>query len=263
MAYIKKYSYKMWSNVENLDVDDLLSQLSTYGKLIKKTAKTSSFQWNSYFVKKTHYPFFEGIFRHLFLSNRCKNSWNISNYLIYHGIYTPLPIAYIEILKFSLPYQHLFVSEYLFENYNVEIFIRDNVYIEKGITLHEFFNTIKKLIIHLWEKGIYHKDLSGKNLLTVNGDKIYLIDLDSTRLINPIDIKYKIRNLTQIYDSFCDFVDEEKLKDFIFSLLYDFQKNEMKKIYFQIQQLQKQRRAQHIKNMCLQQTKKDSDNNGQ
>lgn len=246
----------MWSNVENFDVDNLLSQIFTYGKLIKETPKVSSFQWNSYFVKKTHYPFIEGIFRHLFLPNRCRNSWNISNYLIHHGIYTPFPIAYIEILKLSLPYQHFFISEYLFENYNIEIFVRDNIYTEKGITLQDFFDTIKELIILLWEKGIYHKDLSGKNLLTVNGDKIYLIDLDSTRLMNPIEIEYKIRNLTQIYDSFCDFVDERILKDLIFSLLYDFQKNESEELYLLIQQLQKKRRAQHIKNMCTQQIKK-------
>ncbi len=256
MTSTKKYRYKIWSNVENFDVDNLLSQLSTNGKLIKETPKTSSFQWNSYFVKKTHYPFIEGIFRHLFLSNRCRNSWNISNYLIHHGIYTPFPIAYIEISKHSLPYQHFFISEYLFENYNIEIFVRDKIYIEKGITLQDFFNTIKKLIILLWEKGIYHKDLSGKNLLTVNGDRIYLIDLDSTRLINPIEIKYKIRNLTQIYDSFCDFVDEERLRDFIFSLLYNFQKNELEAMYSQIQQLQKKRRTQHIKNMYTQKIKK-------
>lgn len=257
MQYRKQHNYQIWSNIENFDVEKILFQVSIPDKLLKETPATSSFQLNSYFVKKTRYSLLEGTFRHLFLSKRCRNAWNISNYLFNNGICTPHPIAYIELMKFSFPYQHLFISEYLFGSYNIEVFIRDNIYIKKGITLSDFFNTIQRLITLLWEKGIYHRDLSGKNLLTINGEKIYLIDLDSTHLINRIDMKYKIKNLTQIYDSFCDFVDEDILRNLIYSTLYDFRKYELEKIYSQIQQLQRQRRAQHIKNICIQKTKED------
>ncbi len=249
MKYKCNSQYRIWSNEENFDPDIFLSEIFITGKILKKTLKTSSFQWRSYFVKKTNYPIFEGIFRHLFLSNRCRNAWNISNYLIHSHIPTPKPIAYLEMLNFSLPYQHFFLSEYLYDSYNVEIFIKDNIYSKKGITLDTFFNTMKKFLVFLWEKGIYHKDLSGKNLLTVDGKNIYLIDLDSTYLINRFTIKYKIRNLIQIYDSFCDFVDEEILKDLIFTVLSDSSSNELTTIYNKIKQLQKQRRTQHLRNV--------------
>lgn len=249
MIYKSNSQYRIWSNEEKFDPDTFLSEISNRGRILKKTSKTSSFQWHSYFIKKTDYPILEGIFRHLFLPNRCRNAWNISNYLTHYHVPTPKPIAYLEILKFSLPYQHFFLSEYLSDSYNVEIFVKNEIYSKKGITLENFFNTIKKFLILLWGKGIYHKDLSGKNLLTVNGETIYLIDLDSTYLINHFTIKYKIRNLVQIYDSFCDFVDEEILKDLIFTVLSDLSLDELTIIYNKIKVLQKQRREQHLRNM--------------
>jgi len=249
MVYKSNSRYRIWSNEENFDPEIFLSEIFNKGIVLKKTAKVSSFQWRSYFVKKTNYPIYEGIFRHLFLSNRCRNAWNISNYLIHAHIPTPKPIAYLEMLNYSLPYQHFFLSEYLFDSYNVEIFIKDDIYSRKGITLEDFFNTMKEFLLLLWEKGIYHKDLSGKNLLTVNGKSIYLVDLDSTHLINHFTIKYKIRNLIQIYDSFCDFVDEYILKDLIFTVLNDSSLNKLTIIYNKIKELQRQRRTQHLRNM--------------
>ncbi len=251
MEYRKKSNYQLWSNVKNFDPDDILNELYTKGKIIKETSKTSSFHLGVYFIKKTNYHFIEGAFRHVLLSKRCRNAWNISNYLIKSGIHTPQPIAHFETLKFYLPYQHFFISEYLQENCNVEVFIKNNIYIKKNITIDNFFHTLKKLLILLWEKGIYHKDLSGKNLLTISGDNIYLIDLDSVCLISPFQIKYKIKNLIQIYDSFCDFVNEEILKDLIFTVLSNISINELKTIYSRIKRLQEQRRIKHIKNIKI------------
>lgn len=244
MIYKKENLYQIWSNID-FNVDTFFSEILEQGKIIKQTSKTSSFQWNTYFVKKTNYPLVEGIFRHLFLPHRCRNAWEIGNFLVNHQILTPRPIAYIELLKFSFPYQHFFISEYLFDSYNVEEFIKKNIHIEKGIDLNDFFHSLKNLLIHLWEHGIYHRDLSGKNLLTKDGRDIYLIDLDSMHLINPIHMKYKIRNLIQIYDSFCDFVDEVILKDFIFSVSDYLSIKDLEKIFVMVQIGQKQRRHQH------------------
>ncbi|MGC9054635.1 MAG: lipopolysaccharide kinase InaA family protein [Candidatus Hydrogenedens sp.] len=249
MKYSKKSKYHIWSNEDNFDPDVFLTEIFNTGKVLKETDKTSSLQWYSYFVKKTNYSLSEGIFRHLFLSSRCRSAWNISNYLIDNHIPTPKPVAYLELLKYSLPYQHFFISEYLRGSYNIEVFIRDGIYLSKGITLEYFFEIMKRFLILLWDKGVYHKDLSGKNLLTMEGEPIYLIDLDATYLINHFAIKYKIRNLTQIFDSFCDFVNEKILKDFIFTMLDDLSLKEIKIIYTKIQQLQKQRRNQHLRNI--------------
>ncbi len=250
MNPIKKEHYLIWHNIDNSDLSEFLLGVNTNGEIIKETSKTTSYRVGHYFVKKTNYNFFEGILRHNLLSKRCRNIWNISNFLLHHNIPTPKPIAYLEKLKYGLPYQHFFISEYLERSQNVEIFIKNKLHIQNGISLKDFFNALENILLTLWENGIYHKDLSGKNLLTVNGEIIYLVDLDDTHLINYLDIKYKIKNLVQIYDSFCDFVEEEILKDFIFSILNQTSINQVDITYNKIKNLQQQRRTQHIRNIC-------------
>jgi len=256
MEYTRGNSYQIWSNIQNLDFENLLSKIPINGKIIKETSKSVSLQLDNYFIKKTKYNPFEGGFRHLFLSNRCRNIWYISNYLTNYEILTPKPIAYIEALTYSMPYQHYFISEFLYNSYNIEVFIKNEIYKEKGVSFYNFFNTLSKMILSLWEKGIYHKDLSGKNLLTINGQEIYLVDLDSTIIKKHLDIKYKIRNLIQIYDSFCDFLEEDILKNFIFSVLPELTNNELDSVYHKIQLLQKERREQHLNNLKKQTIKR-------
>ncbi len=249
MGYTRRKSYQVWSNIQNLDFESLLSEMPINGNVIKETNKSISLQLDKYFIKKTKYNPFEGILRHLFLSKRCRNIWYMSNYLINHEIVTPEPIAYIETFSYSMPYQHYFISEFLYNSYNVEVFIKNEIYKDKGISLDNFFDTLSKTVLSLWEKGIYHKDLSGKNLLTINGQKIYLVDLDSTAIKKHFNIQYKIRNLVQIYDSFCDFLEEDILKKFIFSLLTEMSNNELDSVYHKIQHLQNKRREQHLNNL--------------
>ena len=105
------------------------------------------------------------------------------------------------------------------------------------------------MVLSLWEKGIYHKDLSGKNLLTIDGQEIYLVDLDSAVIKKHFDIQYKIRNLVQIYDSFCDFLEEDILKNFVSFVLPELANNDLNSVYHKIQLLQKERRKQHINNL--------------
>ncbi|HOV32891.1 MAG TPA: lipopolysaccharide kinase InaA family protein [Candidatus Hydrogenedens sp.] len=162
---------------------------------------------------------------------------------------TPKPIAYVEIFLYSIPYKHFFISEFLYNTCNIEVFIKKNIYKEKGIFLSNFFNTFSKMVLSLWEKGIYHKDLSGKNLLTIDGQEIYLVDLDSAVIKKHFDIQYKIRNLVQIYDSFCDFLEEDILKNFVSFVLPELANNDLNSVYHKIQLLQKERRKQHINNL--------------
>ncbi|HOK09911.1 MAG TPA: lipopolysaccharide kinase InaA family protein [Candidatus Hydrogenedens sp.] len=243
---IKKQIYHALLNNRDVDIDDLITKINYATEIIKKTDKSISLKVDNYFVKKTTYSRFEGMIRHLLLRRRCKNAWNISRYLDSHSISTPKPIGYIELRQYFIPVQHIFITEFINDSCNVEMFVKNKIYIQKGVSLPEFFNSIHNLIFSLWEKKIYHKDVSGKNLLTTDGKRIFIIDLDSAIIKRTILLKDKLKSLVQLYDSFCDFVDEDTLRNFILSFLPELKSDKCVLLFNQIKELQSERRIKHL-----------------
>ncbi|MCX8065675.1 MAG: lipopolysaccharide kinase InaA family protein [Candidatus Hydrogenedentes bacterium] len=255
---IKTKGYQIWFNesfgelIHNLlDILDSLNFFNNDPRVeaIKISKKAVSLKINSVFMKITNYPLFEGIFRHLLLRQRCRNSWSISLTAIEMGIPVPTPMFYLERLYYGLPWQNIFASEYIPDSVDVEIFAKKFVKSNQLDRLENMLHEIVRITSLLWSHKLLHRDLSGKNILTIDGVNLFLVDLDSVKRCKKISLKDKIKNLTQLYDSFCDFVEEELLRSCIFSLLPEFNNDDKERIYYKVRELQLHRRHNHIRNL--------------
>ena len=255
IKFIRKENYQIWFNndfeqtvnkiFQTYQPEDLIYQ----GEAIKISKKAISRKFENIFLKITNFPFLEGAFRHIFLRERYRNAWNISIIASNLDIAIPTPIFYLEILFYKIPWQSFFAIEYIHNSVNIEKFAQQLV--EKKLTepLKKLFSELSATISNLWANNLYHRDLSGKNILTVDGSKIYLVDLDSVKILKNFSLQHKLKNLVQIYDSFCDYVEDELLKNCIFSLLPEYNFNTKEEIYQKVKKLQIIRRSNHIKNL--------------
>lgn len=245
--------YRIWFNElfekTVYELIDTLHKGETYGNLIKTSKKATCMRVDNVFIKLTNFPLIEGIFRHTFLRGRYKAPWEISILATELGIPVPTPIFYLENLYLGLPWQSIFASEFIHNSVDVETFAKKIVQSNLQKQLENMLFEIVKIVTLLWSHNLYHKDLSGKNILTTDGINLFLVDLDSVKIISSITLKHKVKNLTQLYDSFCDFVEEEILKSCIFSLLSEFSNSERERIYREIKRLQITRRNKHLQNL--------------
>ncbi len=226
-----------------------LENIPYSGEVIKISEKTISYRIGKIFFKTTRFSCVEGALRHLLLRQRYKNAWKISIFATQLGILVPKPILYSESLCFSVPWQSTYGIEYIENSVNVETYARGLVEQRLVNELNHLLSEISKAVYSLWSNNLYHRDLSGKNILTVDGSKVYIVDLDSVKILKVLPFKQKIKNLTQIYDSFCDYIEDELLKNCIFSLLPEYNLETKKKIYQTVKKLQMKRRMNHLQSL--------------
>ncbi len=65
----------------------------------------------------------------------------------------------------------------------------------------------------------YHRDLSGKNLLTLDGRQCMFVDLGCVHFDKPYGSRRRFKNHVQLYDSFVDVLPDAVLRDFLGMML--------------------------------------------
>jgi hypothetical protein len=110
--------------------------------------------------------------------------------------------------------------EYLDHTSNVERFTAEMI--QEGASesdISAFLQKLAEAVNALREAGVYHQDLSGKNVLTRKGELFFFIDLESIVPAERYTRKMHYKNHVQLYDSFCDLLGDDLLESFLAQML--------------------------------------------
>ena len=204
----------------NVNEDAILTLLRTPGTPIKDSTKTRTWFTPPFLVKESRGPVLVRLVRHTFQRHRHRRPWIAAHHLTAHDVGGPRPIAFIETGFLGLITRTTMVSEYLEGYRDVERFLIALVQQGAGKdTVAQFLAGLTDAVNDLVASGAYHADLSGKNIYTKDGTQFRFIDLDAVSLDVPYDDDLRLKNHIQIYDSFCDMLNDAMLVPFITRML--------------------------------------------
>ncbi len=193
--------------------------LKAPGDPLKASRKASVKVVGEWVVKRSHGRFGTGLARHTFRRTRYRRAWLAAHRLGSYGVLVPEPIAYVE-WGMGILWRNAFVTAHLDGCRNVEDFLR--ALIQRGgarDTLEGFLERLADAVNRLSGSGAYHADLSGKNIFTRDGQEFYFIDLDAVELDREYTDELRLKNHIQLYDSFCDELNDLLLVPFIERML--------------------------------------------
>ena len=207
--------------VSSETVRDLFDQaLGGAGEPLKVTRKSETRRLGPWVTKLCRAQAPLGLVRLNCRPSRYRRPWIVSWHLLNKGVGVPAPVAFIEKRSFGIIAACATVCEYLEGARTVEQYA-DRLVAQSAAEeeIERFLARLADSISRLVSSGAYHTDLSGKNILTRDGNSFYFIDLDSVVLNRPYSDGMRLRNHIQLYDSFCDRWDPNCLEPFLLRLL--------------------------------------------
>lgn len=201
-------------------LDAVLEILNTPGETLKRSKKTLVQRVGGWVVKQSDGPLPARLARLTFRRKRYRRGWLAARHLSREGVHTPRFIAYVEVGFAGLVFRNATIMEYLDGFHNVEHFVR--AMISGGATpdkISAFLSALADAVNRLIGSGAFHADLSGKNIFTNDGFSFHFIDLDAVELGAAYTDDRRMTNLVQLYDSFCDDLNDVFLAPFIIQLL--------------------------------------------
>lgn len=199
-----------------LDLEAILDAVNAPGETIKASHKSVTRRVGSWVIKETASQTALATLKLTILRERYRRGWAAGNFLQRYGVLVPTPHAFIERGGGVLIHGNTLVSDYLDGCINVEEYARQHVSEENA---GPFLDAIADAVNALVDTGAYHSDLSGKNIFTPDGKRIYFIDLDGVTLKGEYPNRWRMKNHVQLYDSFCDLWPPECLDAFILRML--------------------------------------------
>lgn len=214
----------IWSvyHTREISPEDALKVLGEAGEPLKQSRKASVKRVGKLVVKQSQGSLAAGLLRHTFRRGRYRRAWLAAHHLRAHGVDVPEPLAYLEKGFLGVVSGNALVSRYLDEFRNVERFML--ALVQRGAgrdTLSIFLQDLADAVNQLTASGACHADLSGKNILTRDGSQFYFIDLDAVSLGIEYTDALRMKNHVQLYDSFCDLLNDAMLVPFIERMLTD------------------------------------------
>lgn len=190
------------------------------GDELKCSQKSRTRLVGQWVIKSVGGPFSTRLLKLSSRPARYRRGWDAACFLHDHGIAVPMPVAYVEWGIAGICWRNAFVSQYLDEQVNVEEFLRALLKRRASAeTVALFLQELADAVNALTATGAYHADLSGKNIFTADGRAFTFIDLDAVVLGEPYDDDRRLKNHVQLYDSFCDELNDSVLVPFIERML--------------------------------------------
>ena len=219
---VKRTRLKSWTvyHDDGVTPASVLEAIESGGEILKSSKKSRVHRIGDWVVKMAGGSWLSRIIRLTFKKARYRRGWFAANHLVAHEVGCPVPIAYAERSLLGLIFQHALVSVYLEEERNVEVFSR--ALIQRGGSQDTFSMYLSKLAMAvnaLTASGAFHGDLSGKNIFTRDGESFRFIDLDSIEIGVEYTEAMRLKNHVQLYDSFCDDMNDALLVPFLKAML--------------------------------------------
>jgi tRNA A-37 threonylcarbamoyl transferase component Bud32 len=192
-----------------------LSQEKILQKPIKVSKTSEVFQWRYeetlLYMKRYLCAGMKLFFQTVFQLNKAQKSWRVGRYLLKRGIDTPQPIFYFRRRISTFKSDHILATAGIQNNMS----LRD--YINRNFQKNRFTQSEKRIFIarvahflgRLHLCGVYHGDLTSRNILVEQGNdvshtRLFLIDLDAIRSTHWISRRRRIKNLDELGRNFLD-----------------------------------------------------------
>ena len=143
--------------------------------------------------------------------NQATRAWAFGGSLILRELPTPKPLAFIQIMKFGMPYTSYLLTECVENPMGLTQYLdvhlpnlegKERTRVLRGV-LHE----AALLLRMMHDRRVTHRDLKTSNVLaTPTADlarpKLWIIDLDGAKTWQRIPIHHRIQNLSRFFVSF-------------------------------------------------------------
>ena len=191
-AYLKKYLggplhyNRSWSRFINFfRSEKIVGEYSDWEEGTIIYAKRNTLRSHNGYITKQFAipPLWRGIIYGLFSPSKAKRSYEYAKRL---GDLTPTPIAYREIRYCGVLRQSCYVCKESECKYTFNDLIHNKSFPNREVILQ----SIGRFTAELYQRGIYHQDYSGGNILfNEDGSKIEVIDLNRIKFYKKMPIK--------------------------------------------------------------------------
>lgn len=204
---------------KGVDEADARAALNEVSDVLKVSAKSTTYRSGNWVVKSSQADFSLETLRLLSGQNRYRRGWNALHRLHAQGVHVPAPVAYVEEQRWGRTRRAALMTAYLAGWANVEeharVLVRERA--DDG-AIAAYLSDIAAAVRGLEQAGAYHADLSGKNILTEDGERFAFIDLDGIAFPRRISNVDRLKTHIQLYDSFCDYWSDRLLRPFVDAL---------------------------------------------
>ncbi len=181
---------------------------------VTRVALRSSRYAKTYIVKEERYgPPLRFVLK-LFRRSRSMQAWLSGHGFIVRGIPTARPIALVQERLWFVPYRSYLITEYLPDTTNVEEQPAGH-----GEQLPGLLPALAEAVAGLFNRKVYHSDLSVKNVLAQRGEggewSFYFIDLDAVSFAKRLTVRRRAKNLAQLDDSLRGVFDGAEVVEFL------------------------------------------------
>ena len=166
---------------------------------------------STFFIKRYLIRGIKAYLQTLCRHNKAQKSWRIGRIMLARGLSTPLPVFYIQRKISRTRSEHILGTLGIPQSVSLKDYVQYQFGTsEKSIRQkRRFIEQLAQYIARLHLNGIYHGDLTARNILVGNKDTahqigIYLIDLDAIRSIRWISTRRRIKNLDELGRNFLD-----------------------------------------------------------
>ncbi len=199
-------------------VEAVWDALAHSGDVLKASKKARVMRVGNWVVKEQRDAL--GWLKYTLKRSRYRRAWVAAHHLRHHNVLVPEPVAFIEYSVAGVILRNTMVSAYLDGCRNVEHFLQ--ALAKRGAgrdTIELFLRRLADAVNHLCASGAYHADLSGKNIFTLDGTRFYFIDLEAVEIGGEYTDALRLKNHIQLYDSFCDQLNDTLLAPFLQHML--------------------------------------------
>lgn len=145
----------------------------------------------------------------LFQSNRAQKSWRTGRALLAKGVDTPPPVFYVRRRVSAFVSEHILATREIRNNLSLKDYVNRNVAADRlsKSQRRRFIQHAAAFLAHLHRVGVYHGDLTARNILVVEQDpgvdwRFFIIDLDAIRSLHWISRRRRIKNLEELGRNF-------------------------------------------------------------
>jgi tRNA A-37 threonylcarbamoyl transferase component Bud32 len=155
------------------------------------------------YIKRYNYKGIRDTLENIFRKSRARKALEGAIFLKGAGINTPAPLFACEKRILGIPVVS-FIGTKAVNALDLVTHGKNNNLGDDTIT------ALSQLIRHLHEKGIYHADLKGDNILLSLEKDFFLIDLDRLKICRALSLRRICKNLTYINTSLVNVITDEK-----------------------------------------------------
>jgi hypothetical protein len=210
----KQGAFTVWHRPE-AELSDILTAVQNPGELLKESPKAVTWRTGPWVIKQSA----RGVriaLKQIAAGKQRKQAFDAAVFLENHRIPAARPVAYVERSAAGVTHRSWTITKYLDGCVDVEAFLDRMIANKaKNADIQQYLAGIASAVNVLVKAGVHHQDLAGKNILTRNGQIFFFIDLDAVTIGQGYTAEDRVKNHVQLYDSFCDRINDTYLEPFI------------------------------------------------